>query len=379
MFPEAHLYVVREGAKLADNQYSDILLENKFWIEKQMSAYFNDCVLMDWSYGSLPRCLYPMHRLTSVILNLSEKETEKLSFLLHWVCHYFADAVWTTHIIGRDNPYFLDRRTTFDNFIEGKVDEQIKAGVNLKPVDWNIGFWSSFWKVSSFSETNAIQYLKDWMDKSDYLSNPLRVVSLCSAISSDYFRYLGNRNKINLSRYKPAKGQVPSTVYFDESLREQALAILIWISLAYNKKPENVVASSPEEAGIVIRKSDGSPSIATEGKKIILSADEKLMGSVIDHYLFSAVAGFGYDLNGPHLQKWIGNFFLEKRMNEDNLKEIVFSGQLVQELIQKRGYRGVEVLFEPDKASPESVLDFNLNREESFKWCPRWRTIAVKL
>src|SRR5687768_2034953 len=148
MMGKAHTAVLVCAARAAGGHYGELLLRQRYWIEKGAAGRFNDSVLRDWHYKKTPQTVWCVRRLTRAIMEAPPGDESRVAFLLHWVSHYFVDAIWTCHVAQRymAGSSALEQKE-FDNGIEREVEAIVDTdpAFGVPALDGR-GYWALFWQ-----------------------------------------------------------------------------------------------------------------------------------------------------------------------------------------------------------------------------------------
>lgn len=383
MMENIHTVMLQKAAMLSDTRYGDYILKNTYWLERKTAGTFNDGVLKDWLYPSLPRSIWPLRELTKRILTTQKEDTLKVSFLLHWASHYLTDPIWVNHLATK---YFInsfDEFVRFDNGIEREMEDRASEFIDQEVRLWNRGYWTSFWYVYSLMRQKVKAHVRQWRDKKDYLKVPTVNIGFCIRVLESYLRYLEILPRIDVSEFKPSK-RFPQRIYCSvRDFKENLISLVIDISLSSRIRIEDVFTDSVEKADILIIDSAGgeygAPSISTEENKIIITGDLKTIGAVVDAYLDLTEARFGTRSKEEVLQQWPGNYLLGKDWNGEELKENIYSEKFFKELAKIRGYQNLEILLNPERASSEAQEDRKRREREEKEWLSKWRRVSRNL
>jgi hypothetical protein len=341
MMGKAHTAVLERAAHAAGGHYGALLLRQRHWIEKRASGRFNDSVLRDWHYKKTPQTIWCVRRLTRAILDSPPQDESRTAFLLHWVSHYFVDAIWTCHVAQRymEGASALEQKE-FDNGIEYEVEEIVETHPAFEaPAPDGRGFWTLFWQSRLESDRRSLPLLDAWQRRSGYLEIALASVPYCVASFTAYLAYLNHL-------HTHGAGAPPTA---SEAHAHPANA---WV-VALNSALESAspLAGTPA--------SHGAP-------------EAPLSGPQTDAWLDQPGAAFG--TGTPRLEHWPGEWVLSQELTGDQLAERVFTPDFAATITAMRGYdRSIEQdQLAGNAPTPEAVADRDRQVRTMYDWLARW-------
>jgi hypothetical protein len=393
MMGKAHLAVLERAANEAGGYYGDLLLAQRYWIERSTAGRFNDGVLRDWYYKKTPQTIWCIRRLTQAILDAPAADELQIAFLLHWVSHYFVDAIWTCHVAQRymENASAAEKKE-FDNGIEREVEE-IADGPAFEPIaSTGAGYWTHFWQGRLESDRRSLALIEAWRRGSGYIPISLESVPYCIASFTAYLDYLNRRHDL-AALAQDAVPAAPRYVNGTQAVWSGAPAheinawtVALQCALETGRPVEECLASpatgaatAPAETSgmgaVAARQQPGSIAVAepsAEGKAPVLvtACPAAEAGWRTDWWLDATGARFG--TGEPHLARWPGEWVLMQGLSGAALAERVFTAEFADALTEIRGYARAEVEQEPEKAAPHAIEDRDRQLETMAAWLTRW-------
>ncbi|HEU5316799.1 MAG TPA: hypothetical protein VFX49_11865 [Chloroflexota bacterium] len=333
MMGKAHTAVLVRAAEAARGHYGDLLLRQRHWIDRGAAGRFNDGVLRDWHYKKTPQTVWCLRRLTRTVLDTPAADESRTAFLLHWISHYFVDAIWTCHVAQRYMKHASSlEQKEFDNGIEREVEAIVETdpAFDVPPLDGR-GYWTLFWQGRLESDRRSHALLTAWDRKDGYLPISLESVPYCTASFAAYLVYL------NHLRDDPSPAG-PSAASADS-----------WV-IALDKALER---GRPVETPHAGHTADSS-------------------GWQIDRQLDQSGAAFG--TGEPRLDAWPGEWVLAQSYTGDALAAAVFTPEFAERIAAMRGYdRSIEQdQAEGRSPTPFAIQDRDRQQRIMHDWLARW-------
>ena len=361
MMGRAHTGVVVNAARINNGRYAEILSKEQFWTDNFVAARLNDGILNDWIYTNLPLSILVIHRLTEEILSIGQADSSKVAFLINWISHYISDSLWVNHAYVRDSlPTIkaegMSRISQFDNSIEIQIETLI-ANEDYFPVKiepWDRGFWNSFWSVLTFVEREKENYYSIWKKGGDYLSFAKKNIILVIKVFENYLRYLDLSDRIGSPSGRREMRPI-RRVYCSKPNRTEILyAILLHTIVDGNCKALDDIFTEDRDIADLIVEECPKPEIDIEGGRIFLRGDQKTLGAVVDHYIFTKNISFGLPKATKIHPAWPGNYILESKMSGRELEDTIFTETAFCNFQEYRGYENFEIIFGSSKLAPKA-------------------------
>ena len=339
MMGKAHTAVLERAARAAGGHYGDLLLRQRHWIDKRAAGRFNDSVLRDWHYKKTPQTVWCLRRLTRAIQESPPHDESRTAFLLHWVSHYFVDAIWTCHVAQRymHGASALEQKD-FDNGIEYEVEEIVEnhPAFDAPPPDGR-GYWAHFWRGRLASDHRSLPLLDAWRHRRGYLEISLESVPYCVASFAAYLTYLNHRH---------AAGSASADFNAAPTHPDNAWVVSLHAALEAGTR---VADTLPEQRA--------TPS-----------------GPGTDASLDDSGAAFG--AGAPLLDQWPGEWVLSQSLTGDQLAERVFTPDFAATITRMRGYdRSIEQdQHAGTPPTPAAIADRDRQVALMHTWLTRWDT-----
>jgi len=336
MMGKAHTAVLERAARAAGGHYGALLLRQRHWIEKRAAGRFNDSVLRDWHYKKTPQTIWCVRRLTSAILASSQDDESRTAFLLHWVSHYFVDAIWTCHVAQRymTGASALEQKE-FDNGIEYEVEEITDGPAFAPPSLDGRGYWTLFWQGRLESDRRSVALLDAWHRRTGYLAISLESVPYCMASFAAYLTYLDYRRAPSAGAEQPASTQAANA----------------WV-VALNE----VLESGRTLQSCLVERPAGMRS-----------------GTETDAWLDGAAA---FGTGAPQLEHWPGEWVLAQKFTGEELARRVFTPEFAALMTGMRGYdRSIEQdQLAGNMPTQAAISDRDRQVAIMYDWLGRWDT-----
>ncbi|CAA9260744.1 MAG: hypothetical protein AVDCRST_MAG77-2644 [uncultured Chloroflexi bacterium] len=345
MMGKAHTAVLERAAEAAGGHYGQLLLRQRHWIERRAAGRFNDGVLRDWHYKKTPQTVWCVRRLTRAILDSPADDESRTAFLLHWVSHYFVDAIWTCHVAQRymEGASALEQKE-FDNGIEYEVEEIVDGPAFDAPRLDGRGYWTLFWQGRLESDRRSRPLLDAWARRDGYLDIALESVPYCVASFAAYLNTLNVRRQ-GVPASGTGKRTGPPTRNSDAALAANAWVVALDRALEQMRPVQEVL--------------DTQPRTLVTGAEIDAQLDER---------------GAAYGTGTPDLAHWSGEWVLAQDLSGEQLAERVFTPEFAEHIARMRGYdRSIEQDEQAGRPStPAAIADRDRQVATMYAWLARW-------
>jgi len=368
-----HRKIVENAAQISNSQFGEVILRNRYWLETNVAGRICDTVLRDYLYHTLPRSIQCIRKLTAEILSTNREDELKISFLINWVSHYISDSLWVGHFSKK---YLKEEEIEeLESVIEAKLEVEYPKE---KVKTWLRGYWSGFWYTILLMDNYVKEHAEMKISK-EYRIHDYHIenVRLCIKTFASYLRYLDfiSENKclndlmrdrnVLLSKY----GKIKKIYCVNDGIYKQnILPIIIDLALSNKVETSEIFTSYFDEADLIIDSTPLTPPINIKKGKIVISGNDREIGSIIDFFLDLVNAKFGTS-NKVVLNSWVGNHLLQKNWNGEQLQRNVYTSALRMELSKLRGY-----IFLPkeEKAEEKAIIEKERKEMEEKLFTETW-------